>query len=138
MQNKSLFELNCLHTNSSLKRQIIPTNELCRCESDKSEQGFGVAEIMDFNTNVTSIDENPSDLQLSQASSASVRNGLGARVAPRGNCQEDWTGPDDNFYCVPSWEDCRVEQGPRAPQGETLLCRPNKRTTGDDSRLQIP
>ena len=32
----------------------------------------------------------------------SVRNGLGARAAPRGNCQEDWTGPDDNFYSVPS------------------------------------
>ena len=59
-----------MHTNSSLKRQIIPTNELCRCELDKSEQGFGVVEIMDFNTDVTSIDENPSDLQLSQASSA--------------------------------------------------------------------
>ena len=70
MQNKSLFELNCLHTNSSLKRQIIPTNESCRCESDDSEQGFGVVEIMDFNPDVTSIDENPYDLQLSQASSA--------------------------------------------------------------------
>ena len=35
---------------------------------------------------------------------ASVRNGLGARAAPRGNCQEDWTGPDDNFYSVPSWD----------------------------------
>ena len=34
----------------------------------------------------------------------SVRNGLGARAAPRGNCQEDWTGPDDNFYSVPSWD----------------------------------
>ena len=29
------------------------------------------------------------------------------------------------------------EQGPRAPQGETLLCRPNKRTTGDGSGRQI-
>ena len=34
---------------------------------------------------------------------SSVRNGLGAPAAPRGNCQEDWTGPDDNFYSVPSW-----------------------------------
>ena len=34
----------------------------------------------------------------------SVRNSLGARAAPRGNCQEDWTGPDDNFYSVPSWD----------------------------------
>ena len=34
----------------------------------------------------------------------SVRNGLGARAAPRGNCQEDWTGPDHNFYSVPSWD----------------------------------
>ena len=34
----------------------------------------------------------------------SVRNGLGARAAPRGNCQEDWTGPDDNFYSVLSWD----------------------------------
>ena len=32
----------------------------------------------------------------------SVRNGLGALAAPRGNCQEDWTGPDDNFHSVPS------------------------------------
>ena len=30
------------------------------------------------------------------------------------------------------------EQGPQAPQGETLLCHPNKRTTGDGSGLQIP
>ena len=29
----------------------------------------------------------------------SVRNG-----APRGNCQEDWAGPDHNFYSVPSWD----------------------------------
>ena len=35
---------------------------------------------------------------------SSVRNGLGARAAPQGNCQEDWTGPDDNFYSVPSWD----------------------------------
>ena len=28
----------------------------------------------------------------------SVLNGLGARAAPRGNCQEDWTGPDDNLH----------------------------------------
>ena len=35
---------------------------------------------------------------------ASVRNGLGARAAPRGNCQEDWTGLDDNFYSVLSWD----------------------------------
>jgi len=34
----------------------------------------------------------------------SVRNGLGALAAPRGNCQEDWTGPDDNFHSVPSWD----------------------------------
>ena len=34
----------------------------------------------------------------------SVRNGLGALGAPQGNCQEDWTGPDDNFYSVPSWD----------------------------------
>ena len=34
----------------------------------------------------------------------SVRNGLGAPVAPRGNCQEDWTGPDDTFHAVPSWD----------------------------------
>ena len=34
----------------------------------------------------------------------SVRNGLGALAAPRGNCQEDWTGPDDNYYSVPSWD----------------------------------
>ena len=34
----------------------------------------------------------------------SVRNGLGARAAPRGDCREDWTGPDDNFYSVPSWD----------------------------------
>ena len=34
----------------------------------------------------------------------SVRNGLGAPAAPRGNCQEDWTGPDDNFHAVPSWD----------------------------------
>ena len=32
----------------------------------------------------------------------SVRNGLGALAALRGNCQEDWTGPDDNFHSVPS------------------------------------
>jgi len=36
--------------------------------------------------------------------SASVRNSLGARAAPRGNCQEDWTGLDDNFYSVQSWD----------------------------------
>ena len=41
---------------------------------------------------------------LGLADSGSVRNGLGARAAPRGNCQEDWTGPDDNFYSVPSWD----------------------------------
>ena len=34
---------------------------------------------------------------------ASGRNGLGARAAPRGSCQEEWTGPDNNFYSVPSW-----------------------------------
>ena len=34
----------------------------------------------------------------------SVRNGLGPRAAPRGNCQEEWTGPDNNFYSVPSWD----------------------------------
>jgi len=34
----------------------------------------------------------------------SVRNGLGAPAAPRRNCQEDWTGPDDNFHSVPSWD----------------------------------
>ena len=34
----------------------------------------------------------------------SIRNGLGARAALRGNCQEDWTEPDDNFYSVPSWD----------------------------------
>ena len=25
-------------------------------------------------------------------------------MAPRGNCQEDWTRPDDDFYSVPSWD----------------------------------
>ena len=35
---------------------------------------------------------------------SSVRNGLGGRTAPRGNSQEDWTGPDDNFYSVRSWD----------------------------------
>ena len=39
-----------------------------------------------------------------------VRNGLGARGTPRGNYQEDWTGPDHNFYSVPSW-DILVKQG---------------------------
>jgi len=34
----------------------------------------------------------------------SVRNSLGARAAPRGNCQEDRTGLDDNFYSVQSWD----------------------------------
>jgi len=33
-----------------------------------------------------------------------VRNGLGPLAAPRGNCQEDWTGPDDDFHSVPSWD----------------------------------
>ena len=28
----------------------------------------------------------------------------GAWAATRGNCQEDWTGPDDNFYFIPSWD----------------------------------
>jgi len=36
--------------------------------------------------------------------SPSVRNRLGALAAPRGNCQEDWTGLDDNFHSVPSWD----------------------------------
>ncbi|PUU74437.1 hypothetical protein B9Z19DRAFT_1133290 [Tuber borchii] len=35
----------------------------------------------------------------------SVRNGPGARAAPQGNCQEDWTGPDDDFSAVPSQGD---------------------------------
>ena len=39
-----------------------------------------------------------------ETSATSVRNGLGAPAAPRGNCQEDWTGPDDNFHAVPSWD----------------------------------
>ena len=35
----------------------------------------------------------------SHSDSVSVRNGRGGGVgSPTGNCQEDWTGPDDNFY----------------------------------------
>ena len=34
----------------------------------------------------------------------SVHNGLGAQAASGGNCQEDWTRPDNNFYSVPSWD----------------------------------
>ena len=54
----------------------------------------------------------------------SVRNGLGAREAPRGNCQEDWTGPDDNFYSASSCEILGLQglsKIPLAPQGEILL-----------------
>ena len=81
---------------------------------------------------------NVRDAETNAASS--VRNGLGALEAPRGNCQEDWTGPDDDFCSVPSWAilDCWFEIGPRAPHGETLLCCPKRRTIGDGSRLQIP
>ena len=69
----------------------------------------------------------------------SVRNSLRARAAPGGNCQEDWTGRQ--FLPRPVMGHFRTagfEQGPWAPQGETLLCRPNKRRTGDGSGLQIP
>ena len=51
----------------------------------------------------------------------------------------DWTGRQ--FLLRPVLGHPRTagfEQGPRAPQGETLLCRPNNRTTGDGSGLQIP
>jgi len=51
----------------------------------------------------------------------------------------DWTG--GQFLLCPVLGHFRTagfEQGPRALQGETLLCRPNKRTTGDHSGLQIP
>ena len=83
-----------------------------------------------------------SEETIAVLSTYSVRNGLGAREAPWGNCEEDWTGPDDNFYDSPSrpgiFQDSRVKQGPRAPQGETQLCLPNKRTTGDGNGLQSP
>jgi len=77
----------------------------------------------------------------------SVRNGLGARAAPRGNCQEDWTGPDDNFYSVPSWDILGLQglskdHGPhkvrqyyavliKGPQGTVVDCRSPDKDGGD-------
>ena len=79
--------------------------------------------------------------------SFSVRNGLGARPAPRGNCQEDWTGPDDNFYSVPSWDILGLQglskdHGPhkvrhyyavpiKGPQGTVVDCRFPDKDGGD-------
>ena len=40
--------------------------------------------------------------------------------------------------CPGTFKDCSLEGGPRAPQGETLLCRPNKRTIGDGGGLRSP
>ena len=77
----------------------------------------------------------------------SVRNGLGARAAPRGNCQGDWTGPDDNFYSVPSWDILGLQglskdHGPnkvryyyavliKGPQGTVVDCRSPDKDGGD-------
>ena len=52
------------------------------------------------------------------------------------------TGPDRTTIFTQSrpwtFKDCSLEGGPRAPQGETLLCRPNKRTIGDGGGLRSP
>ena len=77
----------------------------------------------------------------------SVRNGLGARAAPRGNCQEDWTGPNDNFYSVPSWDILGLQglskgHGPhkvrhyhavliKGPQGMVVDCRSPDKDGGE-------
>ena len=71
----------------------------------------------------------------------------GGPGGPTGNCQEDWTGPDDNFYSVPSWDILGLQglskdHGPhkvrhyytvliKGPQGTVVDCRSPDKDGGD-------